>query len=166
MAQNSEAIVVCAVDLQKFLGIPTFGTFGVREDTHEYNGHVHNNMDKACSYEQPCSAWVGHPIDGCWCQVSSLGVHQFDYLGYPSYPFYLSPYLVSSNFGDWLYSAVKTLEPEGAVAARVEDAWEDTTLIPEGRECSEVQRYKMVKGKWSSRQVEYQLDITSTDVDG
>jgi len=39
------------VDLSKLIQLPTFGASGLKEDTHVYNGHVHHNMKKACSYE-------------------------------------------------------------------------------------------------------------------
>jgi len=50
---------------------------------------------------------------------------------------------------------VHTLDPEGAVATREEDAWEVAALMPEGLEHSAVHRCKLVKGKRSGRDVEH-----------
>jgi len=46
---------------------------------------------------------------------------------------------------------VQALDPEGAVDVGDEDAWEATMLIPDGLERSILDRYTMVKGKWSGR---------------
>jgi len=49
---------------------------------------------------------------------------------------------------------VQTLDLEEAVVVGDEDAWEAATLMPKGLEHSVMHRYKMVKGKWSGREVE------------
>jgi len=80
--------------------------------------------------------------------------------------FYLFLYSFSSNFWDWSHSVVKTIDPQGVVVAEAKDAWEVAALITEGLECSAMHRYKMVKGKWSSKHVEHWLALTSTNVIG
>lgn len=51
MVRDSEVVATWVVDLEKLLVLPTFGMSGVSGETHDYNGHVHHNIHKACSYE-------------------------------------------------------------------------------------------------------------------
>lgn len=48
------------------LGLPTFDAYGVRWDTHEYNGHAHHNMHKSYLYKFPWISWNDHHVAGFW----------------------------------------------------------------------------------------------------
>ena len=78
-----------------------------------------------------------------WFLWGSLG-WLLGYLGYPCYP---SPYSFSSNLGDWYHYAMQTPGPEGAVAARAEDAWDVVALMLEGLERQAVHKKEKQFGK-------------------
>ena len=64
MKQGVEEEWWAAILEKQLLELPILDTFEVKEDTHEYNGHTCRNKHKVCSYEDPCFAWVDHPISG------------------------------------------------------------------------------------------------------
>lgn len=49
---------------KQLLELPILGAAKVKGSTHEYNGKIHRNNHKVCSYEEPWFAWFVRPIDG------------------------------------------------------------------------------------------------------
>ena len=47
------------------LVLPTTDAFGVKGDNREYNGHGHQNKNKACSYEEAYPTWADFLVAGC-----------------------------------------------------------------------------------------------------